>query len=123
MPYCQPGLQKWENGFLMANEQPETNLEEFKVTMRMIGAPDQPLAEASCPVVSSLDEVIRHSRKRAATNKDAAAVEERAQLLHAGQVSKARLDACHQEHSSGAKSSLEEKEVEESLSEQLSDRS
>ena len=100
----------------MANEQPETNLEEFKVTMRMIGAPDQPLAEASCPVVSSLDEVIRHSRKRAATNKDAAAVEEQ-------QVSKARLDACHQEHNSGAKSSLEEKTVEESLSEQLSDRS
>jgi len=67
--------------------------------------------------------LIRHSRKRAATNKDVAAVEDQAQLLHAGQVSKAKLDACHQEHSIGAKSSLEEKEVEESLSEQLSDRS
>jgi hypothetical protein len=40
MPFCQPKLPKWENGFLMANELPETNLEEFKITMKMIGAPD-----------------------------------------------------------------------------------
>ena len=51
MPHCQPALQKWENGFLMANEQPEINFEDFKVTMRMIGVPDKPLAETSSPVV------------------------------------------------------------------------
>jgi hypothetical protein len=34
----------------MAAELPEINLEEFKVTMRMIGVPDQQFCETSCPV-------------------------------------------------------------------------
>jgi hypothetical protein len=123
MPHCQPALQKWENGFLMAKELPETNLEEFKVTMRMIGAPEQQVCETSCPVGSSLDDLIRHTRRKPATNKAMTPVE-------GGQVSKARPDAYQQGRSSVGKSSFDanqfdckSKELEESLSDQLSDKS
>ena len=70
MPFCQPNLQKWENGFLMANELPEINLEELKITMKMIGAPDQVVCETSCPVGSSLEEILKHTRGRSAQKKE-----------------------------------------------------
>ena len=109
MPFCQPGLPKWENGFLMANELPETNLEEFKITMKMIGAPDQVVCETSCPVGSSLEEVLKHTRVRSAKKKE----------MTPGQP------AIDSDLGSGMRlqDTPEQQEVDETPSEQLSDKS
>ena len=38
MPKCQPSLAAFETGFLKFGQLPETNVEDFEMKMRMIGA-------------------------------------------------------------------------------------
>ena len=37
-PFCQPDLKRHQNGYLMVGQQPKTDLVDFNMTLRMLGA-------------------------------------------------------------------------------------
>jgi len=102
MPRCQPDLEKWENGFLMADELPETNLDEYYVTMKIIGVADQLVRKSPCPIGSSIDEVFKHTRGRKASQKekvqDQNELSKQASFPQTSSLNVEPNDECHQEH-------------------------
>jgi len=41
-PHCQPKLEIWNSGFLESSELPETNEEDFRMTLRIMGVSEKP---------------------------------------------------------------------------------
>ena len=41
-PYCQPKLEVWNSGYLENSELPETNVEDFRMMLRIMGVSEKP---------------------------------------------------------------------------------